>query len=42
MLDHIEHFVTKGVHQFAGVDRADAMDHARSQVFFDPFGIGGW
>ena len=41
LLDHLEHLSAKGAHQLAGVDRADAADHPRAQVFLDALGGGG-
>ena len=41
LLDHLQYLRPEGGHQLAGIDRADAADHARAQVFLDPLGRGG-
>jgi hypothetical protein len=33
--DHVEHLLTKDPHQFLGVDRPDAADHAGREVLLD-------
>ena len=34
-LDHVEHLLAKGPDQLAGVDRADAPDHAGAEILLD-------
>jgi hypothetical protein len=40
LLDDVEHRRAEGLHQLAGIDRADALDHARTEVALDA-GQGG-
>jgi hypothetical protein len=37
-LDDVEHLVANGAHQFLGVNRANASDHAGREIFFDAVG----
>ena len=39
--DDVEHVHPKGLHQLAGVDRADALDHAGAEIALDAFQRGG-
>jgi hypothetical protein len=36
--DHVEDLVAERLHELLGIDRADATDHSRGQVFFDALG----
>jgi hypothetical protein len=36
-LDDVEHLLSESAQQFLGVDRSDAPDHARGQIFLDAF-----
>ena len=38
LLDDVEHLFAEGLHQLLGVDRADALDHARGEVLLDALG----
>ena len=40
LLDGVEHGRPKGLHQLAGVDRADAPDHAGAEIALDAFQRG--
>lgn len=40
LLDDVENLLAKLAHQFLGVDRADALDHAAPQILLDAF-LGG-
>ena len=42
LLDHREHLRPEGHHQLAGIDGANAADHAGAEVFLDALGGGGW
>ena len=35
LLDDVEHGLAEGLHQLAGVDRADALDHAGAEIALD-------
>jgi hypothetical protein len=35
LLDDVEHSLAKGVHQLLRIDRPDAADHARAEIFLD-------
>jgi hypothetical protein len=35
-LDDVEDLVSKGLYHLLGVDRADAADYPRAQIFLDP------
>ena len=37
LFDDLEHRLAKGANQFFGVDRPDAADHPRAEIFLDPF-----
>ena len=40
LLDGVEHGRSEGLHQLAGVDRADALDHAGAEIALDAFQRG--
>ena len=41
LLDDVEHLFAEGLDQLLGVDRADALDHARGEVLLDALGRRG-
>jgi hypothetical protein len=40
LFDHIEHGLAECLDQLLGIDRADAADHARTEIFLDPLQRG--
>jgi hypothetical protein len=40
LLDGVEHRLAEGLDQLPGVDRADALDHARGEVLLDALECG--
>src|SRR5512132_2583160 len=38
LFDGVEHLFAEGLHQLPGVDRADALDHSRSEILLDALG----
>src|SRR5262249_31797605 len=40
-LDDVEYLLAEGAQQLLGVNRADAADHSRREILFNPFGRGG-
>ena len=41
VLDDVEDLLPEFLHEFRGVDRADPLDHAASEILLDPFQRGG-